>query len=100
MTVGAGVPKFRLLTMPQRSPPELRRSWLCRFCRLQSGEKLLLASVQERVTLTGMLPSGFVPEYRLSATAFWRYLPPLILTAVLPLPNTSHATPPRGVRSW
>ena len=47
------LPKFRLLHRPQLSPPRDRRSCASPFSKSQSGVKLPLASVHDRVTLVG-----------------------------------------------
>ena len=91
---------------PQMSPPADRRSCEAGFRRSQSGAKLLF-SVHDRVTLKGEngppLPGarrvGFELAQLFDTPAPSRYLPMLALTAVLPLPNTSHDAPTRGVMS-
>jgi hypothetical protein len=82
--------KFRLLICPQKSPPPARRSCVDPLLRLQSGLKLLFASVHVRVTFVEMRDSGLVcePVIELPSAAA-RYLPTLTLTAVFPFPNTS-----------
>src|ERR1041385_7877609 len=66
------------------------------FCRLQSATKLLLLSVQLRVTFglpnaaaepPGIRSDGFALGRRVPTLAPWRYFPALTLSAVLPLPN-------------
>src|SRR5215218_6364456 len=78
------------------------------FDRSQSGMKLLLVSVQLRVTEglakpaaapPGTRNDGFALGNRLPTLAPCRYLPRFTFTAVLPLPNRSYAAPIRGVRS-
>src|ERR1700730_3440634 len=78
------------------------------FVRLQSGTKLPLVSVHVRVAdglpnvaaaPPGMRSDGFAPDTRLPTLAPCSYLPPLTLSAVLPLPKTSYAAPIRGVMS-
>src|SRR5712691_11743343 len=67
--------------------------------RSQSGRKLPLTSVQERVVLFTDALAGskkFAIPVVLERT--YRLMPALI--AVLPSPNGSHATPNRGLRSF
>src|SRR3954469_17376244 len=87
--------------------PVVAGLWASGLARLQSGTKLRFASVQERVTLSGAngppLPGArsvgvaLAPLFDTPAPS--RYLPMFALTAVLPLPKTSHAIPIRGVMS-
>src|SRR4051812_22783869 len=100
-----GLPKFELLNWPHTSPPAVDRFCAFGFSRSQSGTKLPLLSVHERVTAGGA-PSAGLPAIRTAGLVrkyvFWlvaasRYLPTFTLIAVLPLPNRSYAMPPRGV---
>src|SRR5215468_3612011 len=85
-----GLAKFRLLICPQRSPPDVRKSWTSGLLRSQSGLKFLFPSVHVRLTDVAILESGFVsaPVIELPSAAA-RYLPTLTFTDVLPLPKTS-----------
>src|SRR5947199_10633152 len=75
--------------------------------RLQSGMKLPLRAVHERLVGGGKMPppppgirtAGFAVYARLLTLAPCRYLPRLTLSAVLPVPNTSNAAAMRGVMS-
>jgi hypothetical protein len=98
--VGTRPPKFRLSTTPQKSPPLPRRSWLCRFNRLQSGVKFPFASVQDRLVVTARAVMGLAGAVAAPESALMTYLPKLALRAVLPFPNRSYATPTRGVMSF
>src|SRR5580700_9508406 len=102
-------PNRRLLIWPQVSMlPVVAGLCASGFVRLQSGTKLPLVSAHVRLTdglandaraPPGMRSDGFAPGARLPTLAPCRYLPPLTLSAVLPLPKTSNAAPMRGVMS-
>src|SRR5262249_3729067 len=73
------------------------------FSSTQSGVKLRFTSFHDRLPFgvpVGIreigLPEVYTPLPLLAAS---RYLPIEIFTDVLPSPETSHATPPRGVMS-
>src|SRR6266705_7191380 len=101
------VPKARFEITPQTSPPLVRRSCAAPSRRSQSGLKLLLESVHARVTPHGangptvqrIRSVGFALAQLLEIPMPSRYSPALNLKAVLPLPNTSYATPILGVMS-
>src|SRR5262245_42323599 len=69
------------------------------FDSTQSGTKSLSESVQERVVLMVVRMIGFRSRSVLVAEKASMYFPMLNLNAVFPLPNTSYATPTRGVTS-
>ena len=83
-------PKLAFPIAAQKSPPLSLRSCVLGFDRSQSGVKLPLASVQDRVTLdpamreVGIWSPKFEPVIVDS-----RYRPRLALSAVLPSPNIS-----------
>src|SRR5919197_3490553 len=66
------------------------------FSRSQSGTNSLLLSVHVRVVVVLNFELGLLATYVLLFCAASRYLPTFTLIAVRPVPNTSHATPPRG----
>src|SRR6187402_362674 len=57
--VCAVVPNVAEFIAPQKSPPSGRRSWAVLSRRLQSGVRLLLASVHVRVVVVAMRVIGF-----------------------------------------
>jgi hypothetical protein len=65
------------------------------FNRSQSGWKLRLASVQDRLTVVAMFVTGLLS----CALAPSAYLATLTLTAVFPVPKRSYTAPILGVRS-
>src|SRR6185436_15208704 len=77
----------------------LHSPFSARLVRSQLGTKSRLASVHTRVVVVCRRPLGRSAAYARPFCAAWRYLPTLILTDVLPLPNTSMAAPARGVMS-
>ena len=62
--------------------------------------KLPLASFQLRFVVSARPVTGLAGAVDVPESAFTMYLPMLPFRAVLPLPNTSHAAPNRGVRSF
>src|SRR5688572_7630044 len=71
-----------------------------RFVRTQSGMKLPFASFQFRFVVSASPVTGLAGAVDVPESAFTMYFPTLPFTAVLPLPNTSHAAPNRGVTSF
>src|SRR5712671_603063 len=87
-----GSPRF-LLSIASHSP------FFAVLLRLQFGTKSLLVSVQTRVVLTVVRVNGFMSRSLFVAVTACMYFPRLNLSAVLPFPKTSYATPMRGVTS-
>src|SRR5580765_6373 len=87
-----GSPRF-LLSMAPHS------RFFSVLLRSQFGTKSLFRSVHNRVVLTVVRVSGFMSRSLLVAVTACMYFPRLNLTAVLPFPKTSYATPMRGVTS-
>src|SRR6185436_16777033 len=99
----ASCAKLRL-PCPQKSPPDARLSTAAFGMTppaRQSTWKLLFASVHVRWPLDVVRRfSGLVVEPVIELpSAAARYLPTFTFSAVLPLPKTSYATPPRGEMS-
>jgi hypothetical protein len=93
------LPKLVFATAAHKSPPLARRSCSALFDRSQSGLKLPFASVQARVAVVEIREVGRLAMKSPPFCAASRYRPMLNFSAVLPSPNKSIATPPRGVRS-
>src|ERR1700694_3232426 len=73
--------------------------FLLTLARSQFTTKSLFESVQVRVVLVVVRMRGLRSRSVLVAEKACIYLPILNLTAVLPFPNRSYATPIRGVTS-
>src|SRR5213594_2740109 len=82
--------------VPQKSPPRERRSCEPVLNRSQSGLKLPFASVHVRMTVLATRPLGLLTV----AGAPRTYRATFALSAVLPLPYRSYATPSRGDKSF
>src|SRR5262249_52177339 len=87
---------FRLFTWPQTSPPVADRSCFSLFARSQSGMKFPLLSVQVRFAEVASRRPGALNRGISVRPVYATYWPIEPLTAVLPLPNRSYATPMRG----
>src|SRR4051794_38130704 len=87
--LGIGVPKRRSAIWPQVSMlPVVAGLCASGLSRLQSGKKLPLASVQDRVT---RLRSRVLIGLPAVGSGARPYLPMFAFTAVLPLPRRSYA---------
>src|SRR5262245_17711007 len=82
--------------VPQKSFPLLRRSCVPVLNKSQSGVKFPFASVHVLVTVLATRPLGLLTVAGAPST----YRPTFALSAVLPSPRRSYATPIRGERSF
>src|SRR5256885_12110760 len=96
----AGFTRVVATDAPQFKFDHEPHSWLAAGLRKSHCAILSrLGSVHDRVMLETSVVAGFLIVYASPEKTPCRYLPKLALTAVLPLPNRSYTTPPRGETS-